>query len=152
MSEFQNMYKTEDDRVIYNGTYTLSHAKGHFTVRIKTQPKDASFAPGSRVIALMRGTDNECEGSYKPFGFVRDGRIILWNRYREDATFKRLAHLMTLAITRFEDRDEVALEDRGRLYTVQVSKVCCVCNRKLTNPESIRAGIGPECLASRMAA
>ena len=30
-------------------------------------------------------------------------------------------------------------------YTLLRESRCCVCNRKLTVPESIEAGIGPEC-------
>lgn len=139
----------QEERVLFNGTYTLEHAKGHYTVRIKTQPKDSSFAPGSRVVSLMVGCDNEAD--FKGFGFVNHGRIILWKRFQNDPKIRRIVFLLTKAINLLEDRDQVEFEDHERAYTVLVSRYCMVCNRKLTNPNSIRLGVGPEC-ASRMAA
>lgn len=34
---------------------------------------------------------------------------------------------------------------RGEGYELQLEGRCAICNRRLTNPESIRFGIGPEC-------
>ena len=40
----------------------------------------------------------------------------------------------------------VDFSEKGRNYKLFVSTRCMVCNRKLTTPESVERGIGPECI------
>ena len=70
---------------ILNGTFTMTNRESgeHRTFQIRTQPDDAKFAPGKRVIALLRGPDNESD--YQPFGFVsEDGTIYVWRSKQGD--------------------------------------------------------------------
>jgi len=119
----------------HNGTYTvLSKATGeHRTFRIRTQRENAEFAAGERIVALLVGSDNEHD--YQSFGFVKDdGRIVVWKRHR-GGMFDKLARMLEhLGEHEQAGRVEVYLEGR-----------CRRCNRRLTHPESIRSGIGPEC-------
>ena len=119
----------------HNGTITVRNpASGqHRTFRIRTQKKDASFAPGKRVLSMLTGSDNE--NSYTPFAFVMpDGRVLVWRKHL-GTQFERLGRLM------------MHLDEECRRHGLEVlwSAKCRCCNRKLTTPDSIASGIGPVC-------
>jgi len=139
--------------MLYNGVYTMENEKGeHRTFRIRTQPEDANFAPGERIVSLLTGPDNVYD--YQGFGFLKaDGSIILWKKYRNHTFeyYRELLYTLSLYIEQSDIEEvEAEIEYRGRSYKVMVSKRCIRCNRELTTPESIRAGIGPVC-AEKMA-
>lgn len=120
----------------HNGCVTISNpATGnHRTFRIRTQSKDSTFRPGERIVALLDGPDNTT--NYLQFGFVNaDGTISLWNRYRNSEVFQQYTKLLMAP--------EVWSKNHGLRY--QVEGRCRVCNRLLTDPESISSGIGPVC-------
>lgn len=118
---------------IFNGTYTIQGPKGHRTFRIKTQKDDATFAPGSRVIALLVGSDNTSD--YKGFGFVKGDQIFVWKSKRGTGDWETYAKLLR----------KLALGEEVPGYTLHLAGTCVRCNRKLTVPWSIENGIGPIC-------
>lgn len=117
----------------HNGFVTATNpATGdHRTFQVKTQPEDSSFAPGERVISLLVGGDEETRG----FGFVKDGRVILWRKHRDSKAFRAYASMIEDP-QHWEDKHDIEYLFEGK---------CVVCNRRLTHPESIRTGIGPVC-------
>ena len=121
---------------IHNGFYTVITGNTHRTFRIHTQPKDASFAPGKQVIGYLHGPDNGRD--YRGFGFIQGGKLVPWKRFQ--------ASYDLLAVARFLLESDGT--EAGKEYAKQ-SGNCYVCNRLLTTPESIAAGIGPTC-ASRI--
>lgn len=136
--------------MIPNGTYTFTNAAGeHRTFKIKTQAKDAKFAPGKRVAALLTGSDNE--NDYRGFAFVdENGAIHVWQSKRTPA-FQYYANMIAAAASAVQnmidkETPEASFELQGHKYQVQVSKRCLVCNRALTDPDSIRRQIGPICM------
>jgi hypothetical protein len=108
------------------GIYTVETDEGHTTFRIELQPSDAKFAPGSTVISLLVGPDNTSD--YTSFGFVKSGRLRPFKAFRSHEGLIEKAN-------QFLRDPEAAL----------VAKHCARCNRVLTTPESIAAGLGPEC-------
>jgi hypothetical protein len=124
-------------RKINNGTYTLinNEKNTHATVKISTVQKGA--LKGKRILSLLIGSDNE--HSYKGFAFVNDNDMIaVWAKHRT-SKFAQIAHILfSLCVL---DK-ESPFTNR---VTMKVSKRCMRCNRKLTTPESIELGIGPEC-------
>lgn len=131
-----------------NGTITVQNiATGeHRTFKVRTQPEDADFAPGKRCIALLTGTDNE--SNYTGFGFVGDtGWVSVYKRKRGEpnlpSVWEKYAFMLEVLVSRVR-RDGLAGIERGA-YDVQESRSCIKCNRKLTDPVSIRLGIGPVC-------
>jgi len=124
----------------HNGEITMQNpATGkHRTIRIKTQPKDAKFAPGERIASLLSGHNNETD--YLPFAFVKpNGRVIVWKRHRGDggpSQYEKLARMI---------QEPARFEEQGVVY--MFSTACRRCNRKLTTPESLARGLGPECAA-----
>lgn len=119
----------------HNGKLTVvSHRTGeHRTFRIKTQDKDARFAPGERIVSLLIGPDNV--SSYKGFGFVMpDGRIAVWKKDR-GTKYEELARFL----------EKLGEHEAAGRVDVHWSVLCRRCNRELTTPESIESGIGPVC-------
>lgn len=118
----------------HNGIITVENTNRgtHRTFRIKTQPDDARFAPGERILSLLTGPDNTSD--YTQIGFVKsDGRVILWRRFRTDH-YEKLVSVL---------RRPDYWRERGMAYEFEGR--CRKCNRALTTPESLRSGIGPVC-------
>jgi len=118
----------------HNGVVTIFNTKtgNHRTFRIHTQPDDAEFAPGRRIVSQLAGPDNTHD--YRSFGFVRDdGTIMVWKKKR-GGNYEIYARML--------EHPEI-FEAKGAVY--HFSTVCRRCNRTLTTPESIESGIGPIC-------
>ena len=118
----------------HNGRITIRHNGDHRTFQVMTQPDDARFAPGKRVVSLL--TDRDNREDFTGFGFVTARGIQLWKRYQDNAHFRAYARLLTEPPT-FKARGYEYLEEGA----------CRKCNRALTNPVSIETGIGPVCAA-----
>jgi len=126
---------------ILNGTITVTNRETneHRTFRIRTMPKDAEFAPGKRIIGVLTGPDNTA--SYTNFGFVNGDKIFVWKSKKgssdKKSSFEWYAYMLeALAL---------GIDSFKKKYEVLVSGRCYVCNRKLTDPDSIKTGIGPIC-------
>ena len=123
--------------VIPNATFTVSNLlkKTHRTIKVKTVRKGK--LKGKRLIELLTGSDNV--SSYTGFGFVNDnGTINIWRRHAGSRTMVWLAQYVANQFSK-DKKDLDGVE-------MVVSKNCMRCNRKLTTPESIEAGYGPECI------
>lgn len=121
-----------------NGTVTLiNNEKGsHITLQIKTVRK--GDLKGKRIIARLKGRDNTRD--YMGFGFVNnDDTISLWAKHRN----ARNAQIAYIVRSLFVEGDKSRF---AKTVTMEVSKNCLRCNRKLTTPQSIADGIGPECI------
>lgn len=131
---------------IANGTYTIKNNKtgDHRTFKISTQPDDASFAPGQRIIELLIGENNETD--YKGFGFVTEDGIKVWKRFqgtKDQASLHEKYAQMVWSMGTLGTASPYLAKGLELFLT----KNCLRCNRKLTTPESIERGIGPECAA-----
>lgn len=127
---------------IPNGRFTLRNKTtgDHRTFQIRTQKKDAKFAPGKRIIGLLMGRDNTAD--YQSFGFVDNKGITVWTKFRgmmKTSAYEMFARMLWQAATKG------SLATVKGDYELMVEKRCLRCNRVLTNPESIESGIGPEC-------
>lgn len=120
----------------HNGTITIRNTQtgGYRTFRIRTQKADSKFAPGKRIVSLLIGSNNK--NDYRGFAFIGDnGRVFVWSKMRsENDTFEKFADMLA--------RPQ-HYESLGCEYLW--SERCRCCNRKLTDPESIKSGIGPVC-------
>lgn len=122
---------------VHDCTVTLVSPRtgDHRTFRIKTERKGK--LEGKRIISLLTGPNNEA--NYVGFGFVDvDGVINVWRRYRADDG--RSLH------ERFADIFHRPSHWEGKGVKFMISLNCRRCARKLTHPESITNGYGPECI------
>ena len=119
----------------HNGTITVSNpATGqHRRFRVRTQKEDARFAPGSRIVGMLTGPNNERD--YTGFGFVQpDGTIKVWAKHR-GTQMDRFARML--------ERPQHESEMFGLVFDWEAR--CRKCGRKLTDPISLTLGIGPTC-------
>lgn len=131
---------------IFNGKYTIQNRTTgeHRTFMVKTQAPDAKFAPGTRIVALLTGSDNDSDASYQGFGFVNFDGIRVWTAKRGTEAGKKsawehyAAMLWSLAV-------DSGASEYAEKYSLLMEGRCVKCNRVLTEPESIRTGIGPVC-------
>lgn len=148
---------------VQNGSYTVSHPeRGHFSLKLYTA-KNGKLA-GKRILAMLVGPDNI--SNYKGVAFWNDERKVanVWRRHRGpdsrmpidgfhwqekgwSSVEKKLALWADLAVR--GDCTTEPGQPKGHWaaegYKLMLSSRCCVCNKTLTDPESIRLGIGPVC-------
>lgn len=116
------------------GIYTVVGPKGgHRTLRFHTA-KSGYFA-GKVVVDYLSGPNNETD--YRGFANL-DGnqQVRVWKRYAEATDI--------IAALKFLARGADSQAEAGKAYAV-ASGCCYRCGRTLTTPESVAAGIGPEC-------
>ncbi len=116
---------------LHDGFYTIAWQGQHRTFKVHRQPFDSNFAPGKQVISFLASNGSV----YTGFGFLVNGQIVPWKRFRS-------GYDTIIAAAQFlvqSDHDAA-----GKMYAQQ-SGNCYVCNRLLTDPASIAAGIGPTC-------
>jgi hypothetical protein len=147
--------------VYFNGKLSFRNLETgeHRTLRISTQKDDAKFAPGQRIVSLLTGADNDSD--YTGFAFADDNTgIRIWRKKRSgpfpwyalmvDAYFRGSASAESGARGILIDDDSIRIvlaDGSEKTYVVHLERKCSRCNRTLTVPESIDAGIGPICLA-----
>lgn len=120
---------------IPNGTFTITNAetKNHRTFKVYTVQK--GNLQGKRILSLLIGPNNTLD--YQSVAFIEDDGIKVWRRH-QGTEFERLCKFFWLLLT-------VDDYPHKSSFHILLSKRCRICNRKLTTPESILAGIGPNC-------
>ncbi len=117
--------------------------KTHYTYHVKKDKSKEQF----RVYCLF-GQDNTASGQLKKnwrfIGyFVKD----IWTL--EMPQFKKMDINLPVSIAMFKSLLSI-LTDNLKSWPsgckFYKSEFCCVCGRRLTTPESVKAGIGPQCL------
>jgi Family of unknown function (DUF6011) len=132
------------ESAIFNGTYTLVGPKGRRTVKVETI-KPGRFGTnsfvekflGQRIVKLMTGPDNE--NSFTMIGWLKSGDQFVPTQKNEGTANETIGRIFVQIVT-------VGREG----YSFQKASTCRRCNRKLTVPSSIDAGLGPECATRGM--
>jgi hypothetical protein len=125
------------DRI--EGTFTIANPDGrHYTVRVRTQGAEAAFAPGQKVVGVLTGPDNL--HAYTGQGFLTPEGLRPWRR-AEGTILARVAAFVCRVL--------LGRQALPPGYTLQESRACIRCGRKLTTPESLALGLGPECASRR---
>jgi hypothetical protein len=116
----------------HNGIITiLNPATGeHRTVKISTAKG------GTRWVYILSGPNNESD--WTSFGRIKHERVKVFRRLSCDGFYDSLANILNCP-AKFVGRLEFMFEGK-----------CRKCNRRLTNPESIESGIGPECRKNQL--
>lgn len=149
---------------VKNGTYTVSHdQRGHFTLKLHTAL--TGNLAGKRIISMLVGPDNNADFQGVAFWDDEKKFAAVWKRFRKAESFmpidgfnwqshgwsaveQKLAIWADLAIRGAQPEKHGYWYSEG--YRLLTEGRCCFCNRKLTHPESIEYGIGPECAKKRI--
>ena len=114
--------------------FTVSNPTGeHYTYRI-SHKKDQPF-----FVSLLTGGDNTSDYTYMGVYHPMSKKVILTRKshYSEETKPVRVLRWAILKVSNGERVPEG--------YSIQHEGKCCRCGRRLTTPESIEDGIGPEC-------
>ena len=114
--------------------FTVHNNKGkHYTYKIQKKPK------WPFCVYVLTGEDNTSNYTYLGTYNPRNFKVYLTgkSKYKEDSM---IVKVVRWAITRVSSGKPVP---EG--YGIRHDGRCCRCGRLLTTPESIEAGIGPEC-------
>lgn len=120
-----------------NSIFTVKNieTEKHFTYKVynpnkKTEKKDIFFC------SVLTGTDNQNDYTY--FGYFKDGKYYHGKPNKTKISESAQSVLaFKYIINKIENLDKrIHFYHEGR---------CGRCGRKLTNPESLENGIGPEC-------
>ncbi len=102
----------------------------HYTYKVR-KAKDRN---GLYFASLLTGRDNEKDYTYMGI-LTRDGLLLTQaSKYTENS-------IAVKALNFFMKHIESVPSNLGVFHEGR----CCCCGRKLTTPESIKLGIGPEC-------
>jgi uncharacterized protein DUF6011 len=140
--QFQSIADAKAFALAGNAILTLQSLKTgvHFTFKVRQAKGELSDAPAQLwFVSLLSGADNESD--YQYLGIIRDGRFTRTakSRISQDAPSHK-AFAWFWNVQHNGDQGNLLVRHEGR---------CGRCGRTLTVPESIDAGIGPEC-ASKM--
>jgi Family of unknown function (DUF6011) len=158
---------------IPNGVFTVIGPRGHRTIKVKTiDSPDKPGLHGRRAVYVMTGPDNLF--NYTGVGFLNTvnetvkktikvkttdefGAEIETDKEVEEIVprdsfqpWKKQQgtelHKVVIAWFQvFQAQDDPVLATKWKDYRIEEARNCMVCNRLLTTPESIAAGIGPVC-------
>ena len=125
-----------------NATFTIHNDKGtHFTYRVKHAGRGNSLDRTSPLfVSVLTGPCNETAYTY--MGIVtKDGQVKFTyashHHFKEDSLSVRvLRHFLFLLRNGGFIPEGYGIHHEGR---------CLRCGRKLTTPESVSRGLGPEC-------
>jgi len=122
-------------------TFTVDNGKGtHYTFRIST-PKHPYGLFKPYFASLLTGTDNETSYTYLGSVSTDTGDIIMTRASKmnsDSVPVKVLTWILKKVIGENFELPEG--------YSVQHAGKCGCCGRTLTHPESLKNGIGPECI------
>ena len=111
----------------------------HYTFQIDYIPAKGTYAE-AWMVKMLAGPDNTRD--YRYVGMLESGKVRLTAKSgltRDSIAYRILARV--LACYWAGEQVKIALAGWRVLHEGR----CCVCGRALTRPDSIEAGIGPEC-------
>jgi len=119
-------------------TFTVkSNATGkHFTYKLSA-PKEKDVKKQIHFVSLLTGANNETD--YRFFGTIFDKAVYKHDRKNRISTDAPGVVAFTWLLRNLQKgtvNGQVEIYHEGK---------CCRCGRKLTHPESIETGLGPEC-------
>lgn len=128
--------------VVVPGEFVEKHdCKDHYTFKIARKEADERW-PEAWFVSLLCGPDNTSDYRYVGKLDLRDMTVRLSSKSCVGPgawPLLILDRVLACAVTDQLDK----IEEAG--WSVHHEGRCCKCGRRLTVPESIEAGIGPEC-------
>lgn len=121
-----------------NCTFTVDNGKGkHYTYKVIASKPSAQWPVPALFAKLLTGSDNE--SSYTYMGMIKNH---FFKTTQKSAYTESCVPVLVLKWALEVLRGERSLPAG---YSILNEGRCCRCGRKLTHPESILTGIGPEC-------
>lgn len=121
-----------------NATFTVSNPKTERRFTYKIRAKEVENDKVLHFVSVLTGSDNEADFSF--LGTIFDGNTFRHShksRIGRDALSAKAFSWIFPRIVSESDLHGVEIHHEGR---------CGRCGRKLTVPESVDSGFGPECI------
>jgi hypothetical protein len=129
-----------------NAIFTIDNGKGeHFTFKVKT-PDDALQALDFGFISLLTGPDNGRDYTYMGTVDFRDGTARETRNSKIGRNDRRERYNKAWRVADWLLKNVWNAKAFPEGYTLRHEGRCGRCGRRLTVPESITNGIGPECI------
>lgn len=132
-----------------NATFTLkvskefqstNNTKPHYTWKVKFKKGENGYSDNFFVYVLS-GPDNTSDFTY--MGLLKDGQVQLTKKSTYTSRMWPV-RLLNRVLDRLSKNEGDKITEAG--FQLYHEGKCGRCGRKLTTPESIETGIGPECL------
>jgi hypothetical protein len=126
---------------IPNGIFTIVSAKtdNHRTFKISTNR--FGQCKGRRFVSILVGRDNT--RTYLGFANIMNDKIVVWKN-KQTPNGKGFYEICAKMLRSLFIEGEKSPYQK-QIKSMEGAKRCIRCNRLLTDPESIEAGMGPEC-------
>lgn len=123
--------------VVPTGVFTVVFDNGErVTLKVARKGANSNLA-GKTIVSYLSGPNNDAD--YTGFAFATDNPdnpLQVWSRFKQSPSLVKWLGAVACIM-----HDPAKA---GSAYALESGR-CCRCNRTLTVPESIEAGIGPEC-------
>lgn len=135
MSHFHDAKEIKDYMLAGNATVTMSGLKARYTYKVSRAKNQEPGAAPLYFVALLSGPDNESDYTYMG---VLNGTLKLTKKsaFKDDSIPVRAFRYVWAHVSAGNLPPQAEVRHEGS---------CGRCGRKLTTPESIDRGIGPEC-------
>jgi hypothetical protein len=118
-----------------NATFTVHNNEGdHITYKIRKPSEDKPY-----FVSLLSGPNNESDFTYVGIYNPNQKTVKLTAKSRVTAKAKSYKVLVWAISILAKGKD------MPEGYGIVHEGKCCRCGRKLTTPDSVKKGIGPEC-------
>jgi hypothetical protein len=121
--------------------YKASHGKPHYTYKVSLKPAKGAYSD-TFFVSVLTGPDNNSNYSYLGILNPQTGtvRTTAKSKFAADSFTVRL---LNRVLARLWADDAAKIENTG--FSLHHEGRCGRCGRRLTVPESIESGLGPEC-------
>lgn len=121
--------------------YKDQHGKPHYTYRISLKKAKGNY-PDTFFVSVLTGPDNNSNYSYLGILNPQTGavRTTAKSKFQAESFTVRL---LNRVLARLWADDVQTIENTG--FSLHHEGKCGRCGRRLTVPESIETGLGPEC-------
>lgn len=143
IEEFHNAQKLDKSFFLAgHAVFTIECPDNHYTFQVKKAKSDKPlFDKPLYFVSLLTGPDNTRDFTY--VGVMgKDGKLRLTGKSKfNEGTYTVRLFRRTMAVIWAGEQEK--MHKKG--YYVHHEGKCGRCGRRLTVPESVRSGIGPEC-------
>jgi hypothetical protein len=117
------------------------HGKPHYTYQVRLKPAKGNY-PDTYFVSVLTGPDNNSNYSYLGILNPQTGivRTTAKSKFQADSFTVRL---LNRVLSRLWVDDAASIAAAG--FDMHHEGRCGRCGRRLTVPESIETGLGPEC-------
>lgn len=126
--------------------YAGSYGKPHYTYKVKVKPANGTY-PEMLFVSVLTGPDNGNDYSYLGILNPQTGVVRTTGKSKFPAD-SFTVRLLNRVLARLWADDAASIAAAG--FDLHHEGRCGRCGRRLTVPESIETGLGPEC-AGRVA-